>query len=92
MIDEIELIGQLQASRVEAFKTLCYKYSEDMILLAYGMLEDSEQANRIVCDILQRLMSNGCKNATPPLHRFLYGEIRKACELLVSPSHERPIV
>ncbi len=83
MNQDQEIIYQLQQHNIKAFKTLCLDYAEDMTILAYILLEDSKQANQVVDDLLLRLYSeDGFKSATIPLHKFLFQEVKKECEIL----------
>ncbi len=83
MNQDPEIIYQLQQRNIKAFKALCYDYAEDMTILAYILLEDSKQANQVVDDLLLRLWSeDGFRNATIPLHTFLFQEVKKECEIL----------
>ena len=86
MNQDPEIIYQLQQQNIKAFKTLCCDYAEDMIILAYILLEDSNRANQVVDDLLLRLYAEeGFRNATVPLHRYLFQEVKKACEILPCP-------
>ncbi len=77
------IIYQLQRRNIKAFKALCYDHAEDMTILAYTLLADSKRANEVVDAVLLRLWSeDGFKNATTPLHTFLYREVKKECEIL----------
>jgi DNA-directed RNA polymerase specialized sigma24 family protein len=88
MNQDLEIIYQLQQRNIQAFKALCHDYAEDMTILAYILLEDSNQANQVVDDLLLRLWSeDGFRNATIPLHKFLFQEVKKECEILTWDVH-----
>jgi len=83
MNQDPEIIHQLQQHNIKAFKILCYDYAEDMTILAYILLEDSDRANQVVNDLLLRLWSeDGFRNAIVPLHTFLFQQVKKECEIL----------
>jgi hypothetical protein len=83
MNQDQEVIYQLQQRNIKAFKALCLDYAEDMTILAYILLEDSKRANKVIDDLLLRLYAeDGFRNATVPLHTFLFQEVKKACGIL----------
>jgi DNA-directed RNA polymerase specialized sigma24 family protein len=83
MNQDPEVIYQLQQHNIKAFKALCHDYAEDMTILAYILLEDSDRANQVVNDLLLRLWSEeGFRDATSPLHTFLFQQVKKECETL----------
>ncbi len=80
MDKEIELLSRLKNHDIKAFKKLIIEYSEDMLLLAYALLNDAVKANNLVSEILLRVWTNNeLSEAEPPIHEFLYTEVRKAC-------------
>jgi DNA-directed RNA polymerase specialized sigma24 family protein len=82
MNQDHEIIFHLQQHNLKAFKALCHDHADEMTILAYSILQDSKRANKAVNDILVRLWStDGFKNATTPLHTFLFQEVKKECEL-----------
>lgn len=84
MNEEIELLSRLRNRDIKAFKSLVIDYSEDMTLLAFILLGDHVKANDLVGNLLLNLWTDGSLNAVePPLHLFLFGEVRKACALVL---------
>jgi DNA-directed RNA polymerase specialized sigma24 family protein len=79
MDKETELLDRLRQRDIKAFKALVIEYSESMERLAYALLDDRVKANDLVAALLVRLWNSGTLSAVePPLHLFLFGEVRKA--------------
>jgi hypothetical protein len=78
---ETELIQALRQRDPRSFKALIFDYSEDMLMLAYLLTNEATRANEVVSDILYKLWIEGPPvELTPPLHNYLYAEVRKACQ------------
>jgi DNA-directed RNA polymerase specialized sigma24 family protein len=81
MENEIEILYRLQKRDVKALKRLCYDYAENMVIQAYGFLRDSNKANGVVDDVLLRIWRElDFLALTEPLHTYLYGQVKRACE------------
>jgi hypothetical protein len=78
---ESEIIQQLRQRNSGAFKALIGDYSEDMLVLAYLLTDDATRANEVVSDLLYKIWIEGPpEELVPPLHVYLYAEVRKACQ------------
>jgi hypothetical protein len=80
MTDEPTIIQQLRQRDAGAFRALIHDYCDDMLILAYILTNDSIRANEVVSSILYKIWIEGLPvELAPPLHKYLYAEVRKAC-------------
>ena len=78
---EEQLICRLQRRDIRAFEALVHGYFENMVILAYILVQDSEKANEIVSDLLLRLYkTDDLLGLKPPLEAFLISQVRAACQ------------
>jgi len=81
MENEKEILARLQKRDIKALKRLCYDYAENMVIEAYAFLKDVNKANRVVDDLLLRIWREVDFLALrEPLHTYLYGQVKRACE------------
>ncbi|MES1159648.1 MAG: hypothetical protein ABUM51_02740 [Bacteroidota bacterium] len=66
---------------IKAFKLFYKEYSDDLLILAFSLLENASLAIRTVDELFERLWVDATfESIEPPIHRFLYAELRKNCE------------
>ncbi|HEX9512951.1 MAG TPA: hypothetical protein VF939_20820 [Puia sp.] len=79
--EEKALLTKLKNKEVKAFKHLYKEYSEDLLILAFCLLENVSLAISAVDELFERLwMDATFECIDPPIHHFLYRELRKNCE------------
>jgi hypothetical protein len=79
--DELVLLEGLKNKSIKAFSALYKEYSEDLLLLAYTILGDPTLSHRAVDKLFIDLWEKQVfTNITPPIHHFLYSELRKNCK------------
>jgi hypothetical protein len=79
--DEYVLLEGLKNKNVNAFATLYKEYSEDLLLLAYTLVGDAHLCHRAVDALFTDLWEKDVfTHITPPIHHFLYSELRKNCK------------
>lgn len=75
------LLSRLKSRDIKAFKRLYKEYSDDLLILAYSLLENATLAINAVDELFERLwMDAKFDYIDPPIHRFLSAELRKNCE------------
>lgn len=78
--DELKLLEGLKHKNIHAFIKLYKDYSEDLLVLAYSLVGDAALSSRAVETLFTGLWEQGqFANVHPPLHHFLYSELRKIC-------------
>jgi len=79
--EEKALLTKLKNKEIQAFKRFYEEYSEDLLIVAFCLLENVSLAIKAVDDLFERLwMEATFESIDPPIHRFLYRELRKNCE------------
>jgi len=79
--DELALLEGLKAKNVQAFSKLYKLYSEDLLLLAFALTGDPLRCERAVDKLFLDLWEKDMSAViTPPIHHFLYSELRKNCK------------
>lgn len=79
--DEFVLLEGLKNKDIKAFARLYKEYSEDLLLLAYTLTGDPVLCERAVDKLFTDLWEKGMPaTVTPPIHHFLYSELRKNCK------------
>jgi DNA-directed RNA polymerase specialized sigma24 family protein len=79
--DELVLLEGLKSKNIKAFAKLYKEYSEDLLLLAYTLTGDPALCHQAVDGLFIELWEKGSlTNIVPPIHHFLYSEIRKKCK------------
>lgn len=79
--DELVLLEGLKNKDIKAFATLYKEYSEDLLLLAYTLMGDPALSHRAVDNLFTDLWEKQVfADITPPIHHFLYSELRKNCK------------
>ncbi|MFT3822371.1 MAG: hypothetical protein QM731_00575 [Chitinophagaceae bacterium] len=80
---QMELLQRLKNKEVGAFEELSKEYSEDLLLLAYTILKNPEDSAKAVECLFTALWEREqFDDVTPPLHHFLYRELKKCCRLI----------
>lgn len=78
--DEISLLQGLRNKDIRAFSQLYREYSEDLLLLAYTIVHDPVISNQVVDKLFTELWeSRPFEHVTPPIHHFLYRELKNNC-------------
>jgi hypothetical protein len=78
---ERALLAALKSKDIKAFKRFYKEYSDDLLILAFSLLENAGLAIRAVDELFERLwVDEKFEYIDPPIHRFLYKELRKNCE------------
>lgn len=79
--DELKLLDGLKLRNIHAFIKLYKDYSEDLLVLAYTLIGDPALSSRAVDKLFTNLWEQGrFTGIQPPLHHFLYSELRKICQ------------
>lgn len=79
---EEKLLCRLHRYDRRALRLVCAEHGENMLLLAFTILNDPEEANILVRDLLLTLWEQGFPGAHPPLHTYLYDQVRQGCQLV----------
>ena len=78
---EQALLMKLRNKDIKAFKLFYKEYSDDLLILAYSLLENASLAIRAVDELFEHLWMDAKFEAIdPPIHLYLYTELRKKCE------------
>jgi hypothetical protein len=79
--DELKLLEGLKHRNIHAFIKLYKDYSEDLLVLAYTLIGDPALSSLAVDRLFTTLWEQGqFAHIGPPLHHFLYSELRKLCQ------------
>lgn len=79
-MNETKIIEQLKQYDYAAFKEVCLVFVSPMNSLAYTIIRDSDQANKIVKEILCTLwIDNFGEPISLPIEDFLESQVKKAC-------------
>lgn len=79
--DEQQLLDGLKHKNIHAFIRLYKDYSEDLLVLAYTLVGDAALSSRAVDRLFTNLWEQSrFTEIRPPLHHFLYSELRKICQ------------
>lgn len=77
---ERELLKQLENKEIKAFRRFYKEYSDDLLILAYMLLESNTLAIKAVDDLFERLwLEEKFEYIEPPIHKFLVSELHKTC-------------
>jgi DNA-directed RNA polymerase specialized sigma24 family protein len=77
---EKALLSKLKSKDIRAFKRFYKEYSDDLLILAYSLLENAALAIAAVDELFERLWIDAkFEYIDPPIHRFLTAELRKNC-------------
>ena len=72
------LLNKLKSRDIRAFKCFYKEYSDDLLILAYSLLENATLAIAAVDELFERLWIDAkFEYIDPPIHRFLTAELRK---------------
>jgi DNA-directed RNA polymerase specialized sigma24 family protein len=89
MDSNTELLSRLKEHDLMAFEDIVIEYSEDMVILAYSILEDSASANEVVTSVIRELWSSDAiRRLNHPIEKSLFSEIRIACRDRLSKIHK----
>ncbi|AXY76066.1 hypothetical protein D3H65_19670 [Paraflavitalea soli] len=79
--DELTLLEGLKNKNIKAFAALYKEYSEDLLLFAYTLTGDPALCHEVVDGLFIELWEKGdFTQITPPIHHFLYSELRIKCK------------
>lgn len=82
---ERDLLKQLENKEIKAFRRFYKEYSDDLLILAYMLLESNTLAIRAVDELFERLWVEArFEYIEPPIHKFLVSELHKACIVRVN--------
>ena len=73
---EKRLLGQLKRKRAEALERVVHDHGDNLLILAFTLVDDPDESFALVHDLLSSLWENGFDHATHPLHTYLYNELR----------------
>lgn len=79
---ENKILQRIRKHDRKALLRASEEHAENMVILAYTILRDPEEANVLVRDLLLTLWEQGFPGARSPLHRYLYDRVRQACQLV----------
>ena len=80
LYEEKALLKALERRDIKAFMQLYKDYGEDMLILAYSLLQDPRAAARTVDQFFEKLWEEANFEAIePPIYKYLAAEIRKMC-------------
>ena len=76
------LLEELKNKEIRAFLEFYKEYSEDLLIVAFTLLGDAPQSIQKVDELFTQLWKNNkFGTITPPIHRYLFNEITRACKL-----------
>ena len=77
---EQQLLNKLKSRDIQAFKQFYKEYSDDLLILAFSLLDNASLAIRTVDELFERLWVDAkFDSIDPPIHKFLYAELKKNC-------------
>jgi hypothetical protein len=77
---ERDLLKQLGNKEIRAFRRFYKEYSDDLLILAYMLLESNTKAIKAVDELFERLwLEAKFEYIEPPIHKFLVSELHKSC-------------
>ena len=80
LYEEKALLKALERREIRAFMKLYQDYGEDLLILAYMLLQNSRLAALTVDIFFEDLWQNGqFDKIRPPIYKYLVEEIRKMC-------------
>ena len=80
LYEEKALLQALGRRDIRAFMRLYKDYGEDILILAYSLLQDPRAAARTVDQFFEKLWEEAnFETIEPPIYKYLTAEIRKAC-------------
>jgi DNA-directed RNA polymerase specialized sigma24 family protein len=79
--EEVKLLNDLKRKNLKAFSRFYSEYSQDLLILAYNLLGDGSLCRKKVDELFTGLWEeNKFANIQPPIHNYLYTELRKLCK------------
>lgn len=79
--DEHILLDGLKEKNIHSFIKLYKEYSEDLLVLAYTLTGDPILSSQAVDQLFTILWEKDVfTHVKPPIHHFLYSELRKYCQ------------
>lgn len=79
MNQETKILHRLKKKDRKALLHAIEEHAENMVILAFTILNDSEDANIVVRDLLCTLLERGFPGLCLPLHTYFYEQVRQAC-------------
>jgi len=81
LYEEKAFLQALERRDIKAFIKLYKEYGEDILILAYSVLQDAQAAAKMVDQFFEKLWEEtNFENIDPPIYKFLAAEIRRMCE------------
>jgi|GEM_PF-4720379 len=83
MNDDVLILDYLRKQKLLGVRYLLSRYSDSLEMIASYLLGDRAEAKYLVGDVIWDLwIHNKFDDIDPPLRKFLYTEITKACKAL----------
>ena len=80
MNEDVLILDYLRQQKLQGIRFLYSRYADSMELIASYLLGDRAKAKSIVGDVVWNLwLEKKFVDVDPPLRKFLYREIAKAC-------------
>jgi len=80
MNEDLLILDYLRQQKLQGIRFLYSRYSDSLEMIAYYFLGDKTEAKYLVGEVVWGLwLHHGFVDAQPPLRKFLYTEIKKAC-------------
>jgi len=83
MNEDVHILTILKEQKLKGIRYLYSHYGDGMEMIASYLLGDKAQAREVVSDVIWDMWINHkFDRVDPPLRKFLYTEISKACKVL----------
>jgi hypothetical protein len=80
MNEDLLILDYLRQQKLQGIRFLYCRYADSMEMIAYYFLGDKTEAKYLVGEVVWDLwLHHGFVGVEPPLRKFLYSEIKKAC-------------
>ena len=80
--EEKDLLNALEQRNIRAFMRLYKNYNEDLLIYAYGLLNDRRLAIKAVDEFFEDLwIGNQFKEMHPPIYKYLIEQLRGVCQI-----------
>ena len=81
LYEEKAFLQALGRRDIKAFIRLYKEYGEDVLILAYSILQDAQAAARMVDRFFEKLWEEAdFASVNPPIYKYLAEEMRTMCE------------
>ncbi|MGC4038737.1 MAG: hypothetical protein QM764_22430 [Chitinophagaceae bacterium] len=80
--EQLYLLSELKHRNIKAFSRFYHEFSPDVFVLAFNLLNNEDQSRKKVDELFSNLWEeNKFSDITPPIHNYLYNEMRKICKI-----------